>query len=48
VDNFWDDALNPLAGEVAYYLVTGMAGGQESSLGTDSSGVERANVNPCP
>ena len=38
----------PAPGEVAFNLVTGMAGGVESSLGTNSAGVPRVNANPCP
>jgi hypothetical protein len=38
----------PAPGEVAFNLVTGVVGGVESSLGTNSAGVPRANVNPCP
>jgi len=42
------DVLVPDPGEVAFNLVTGMAGGVESGLGTNSAGVPRANANPCP
>jgi len=38
----------PAPGEVAFNLVTGVAGGVESSLGTNSAGVPRTNANPCP
>ena len=38
----------PAAGEVAFNLVTGDAGGVESSLGMNSAGVPRVNANPCP
>ena len=38
----------PGPGEVAFNLVTGVAGGVESSLGTNSAGVPRVNANPCP
>jgi Putative metal-binding motif/Kelch motif len=38
----------PAPGEVAFNLVTGITGGVESSLGTNSAGVPRANANPCP
>jgi N-acetylneuraminic acid mutarotase len=38
----------PAPGEVAFNLVTGVAGGVESGLGTNSAGVPRANANPCP
>jgi N-acetylneuraminic acid mutarotase len=42
------DADVPPPGEVAFNLVTGVAGGVESSLGTSSAGVPRPNANPCP
>ena len=38
----------PAPGDVAFNLVTGVAGGVESGLGTNSAGVPRANANPCP
>ena len=38
----------PIPGEVAYNLVTGIADGVESSLGTNSAGAPRHNANPCP
>jgi N-acetylneuraminic acid mutarotase len=38
----------PDPGEVAFNLVTGVAGGVESNLGANSGGVPRANANPCP
>ena len=47
-DPYVFDADIPAPGEVAFNLVTGMAGGVESSLGTNSAGVPRANANPCP
>jgi hypothetical protein len=43
-----DDALPPSPGDVHFYLVTGIAGVEESSLGTDGDGVERPNAHPCP
>ncbi len=43
-----DGDHNQPAGTAAFYLVTGMAGSIESSLGTNSSGVPRTNTNPCP
>ena len=43
-----DNADPPPAGEVAFFLVTGMASGIECSLGNDSEGNERPNDNPCP
>jgi hypothetical protein len=38
--------FNP--GAAAFYLVTGVAGAVESSLGVDAYGVPRVNTNPCP
>jgi len=38
--------FNP--GAAVFYLVTGVAGGVESSLGVDAYGVPRVNSNPCP
>ena len=42
------DGFNPGRGQAVFYLVTGIAGGIEGSLGTDSAGTERINSNPCP
>jgi hypothetical protein len=42
------DAVVPDPGEVAFQLVTGVAGGIESGLGTNSAGAPRANTHPCP
>jgi len=42
------DAAVPAAGEAAFVLVTGVAGGVESGLGTNSAGTPRVNANPCP
>jgi len=39
-------ALQP--GQAVFYLVTGHGAAGESSLGTDSNGVPRANTHPCP
>ena len=36
------------SGEVAFYLVTGNAGGEESSLGENSEGQPRPNAGACP
>ena len=47
-DPYVFDADIPAPGDVAFNLVTGVAGGVESSLGTNSAGVPRANANPCP
>ncbi len=38
----------PPDGAVKFSLVTGVTGGVEGSLGTNSTGIERANTNPCP
>jgi hypothetical protein len=43
-----DDLYLPAPGGALFYLVTGVAAGGESSLGADSSGLERANLHPCP
>ena len=46
---FVQDNINlTVPGEVAFYLVTGVASGIEGSLGTNSFGVARPNDNPCP
>jgi hypothetical protein len=47
-DRYFDDAdiLDPAA--CAFYLVTGVSTGVESSLGQDSDEYERPNDNPCP
>ena len=42
------DPIVPDPGHVAHYLVTGVAGGVEGTLGFDSAGVERPNHHPCP
>ena len=47
VKPWWGD-ITPLPGKVKFALVTGDTGGVESSLGTNSAGVPRANANPCP
>ena len=44
----WNDEFEPGAGEVAFYLVTGVTGSEESSLGYDSLGQLRVNSAPCP
>jgi hypothetical protein len=41
------DGTTPTAGQVAFFLTTGVFGA-ESGLGTDSAGNTRPNVNPCP
>jgi hypothetical protein len=42
------DDLAPGSGQVAFSLVTGIAGGVENGLGTNSAGAVRPNTNPCP
>ena len=46
-DSFLDAAV-PAPGETAFVLVTGVVGGVESGLGTNSAGAPRANAHPCP
>ena len=41
------DSSVPVRGRCAFYLVTGVAAGVESSLGQDSYGQERPNDHPC-
>ncbi len=41
------DEADPLPGQAAFFLTTGVFGG-ESGLGKNSSGVVRPNANPCP
>jgi hypothetical protein len=43
-----DDPDAPTEGKVKYSLVTGVTGGVEGTLGTNSEGQERPNTNPCP
>ncbi len=47
-DAFVPDGPDPGAGMAVFYLVTGVAGGTEGGLGTDSAGAPRANLSPCP
>ena len=42
------DNHTPPSGETDYYLVTAENSVGESSLGYNSSGLERPSVNPCP
>jgi hypothetical protein len=42
------DGFNPGRGRAVFYLVTGVAGGTEGTLGTDSAGNVRVNSYPCP
>jgi hypothetical protein len=43
-----DDAATIDAGAAKFWLVAGIANGVEGSLGENSTGVERANTDPCP
>jgi hypothetical protein len=47
-DLFVDNLVVPSTGGVQFSLVSGVTGGVEGSLGTNSAGVPRANTNPCP
>lgn len=42
------DPTAPAPGTVAYYLLAGVIGGEETGLGVDGSGTERPNDNACP
>ena len=42
------DGFLPPLGQGVFYLVTGVVGGVESSLGFDSFSIERANDWACP
>ena len=44
---FWQGVGDPDAGEVAFFLATGVNAGNESNLGTDSTGTPRPNAHPC-
>jgi N-acetylneuraminic acid mutarotase len=46
--DYVDDFETPAAGKVKFSLVTGVTGGIEGSLGTNSAGATRPNANPCP
>jgi hypothetical protein len=48
VDPYVSDLEAVPAGAVKFSLVTGVTGGLEGNLGTNSAGVPRANTNPCP
>jgi hypothetical protein len=48
VDPWVEDFASVAVGKVKFSLVTGVAGAVESSLGTNSAGMPRANTNPCP
>lgn len=43
-----DRGFPPGPSEMAFYLVTGMSGGVEGDLGTNSAGAVRPHDNPCP
>jgi len=43
----FDDTCIPF-GKAVFFMVTGVADGKESSLGTNTAGAERPNSNPCP
>jgi subtilisin family serine protease len=43
----FSDPANPPAGQVYFYLVTGVHAGVEGILGTDSTGRIRPNTSPC-
>jgi hypothetical protein len=47
-DTYVLDDVVPHPGDVSFDLVTGVGGGVESGLGTNSAGVPRTNTNPCP
>ena len=47
-DPFKLDEFLPPLGRGVHYMVTGVLGGVESSLGLDSLGFERANGWACP
>jgi hypothetical protein len=44
----WLDGTPLGSAEVVFYLVTGVSGGVEWSLGADSEGEPRLNTSPCP
>ncbi len=46
-DPWAPDPNDPMPGQAAFFLTTGVFGG-ESSLGTNSAGNPRPNANPCP
>jgi hypothetical protein len=45
---FLADPDDPPPGKVRFHLVTGVKNHTESSLGSNSAGVQRPNANPCP
>jgi len=42
-----EEPFEPPSGALAFYLVTGVAGPTEGTLGEDASGAPRPNANPC-
>ena len=42
------DADEPAPTQAAFYLAAGIIDSVEGSLGTDGSGLERSNDDPCP
>jgi hypothetical protein len=46
-DNWYIDTADQVINKAAFFLVTGMAGGAESSLGNDTRSAVRVNTNPC-
>jgi len=46
-DNWYTETVTLSPGRAAFYLVTGVAGGVESSLGVNTQGAPRPNTNPC-
>ncbi len=47
-NSWYTDLTSQPAGSAAFYLVTGVSGTSESSLGVDTRGSSRTNTNPCP
>jgi putative metal-binding protein/thrombospondin type 3 repeat protein len=47
-DTWYNDTYTQPLGTSAFYLVSGVSGGIDLGLGTDSSGKLRLNTNPCP
>jgi hypothetical protein len=48
LDPYTLDGPDPVVGQGVFYLVTGVSGGIESGLGTNSGGAARLNSHPCP
>jgi hypothetical protein len=48
MEPYVEDADAPESGAVQFELVTGVAGGTESGLGSGVEGLPRPNTNPCP